>query len=147
MRKTPGTSHVCLRPVSVLPNTIMVAALALTLAACDQESAPAPNKAAPVEVVAYTVESSQVPVSSELTGRVVAAVTAEIRPQAGGIVRKRLFTEGSEVEAGQVLYEIDPTSAQISAEMLKQRFPARRWPSPLPGPRQRVIANWSLSRR
>lgn len=114
MRKTPGTSHVCLRPVSVLPNTIMVAALALTLAACDQESAPAPNKAAPVEVVAYTVESSQVPVSSELTGRVVAAVTAEIRPQAGGIVRKRLFTEGSEVEAGQVLYEIDPTSSQTS---------------------------------
>ena len=67
-----------------------------------------------MEVVAYTVKSSQVPISSELTGRVVAAVTAEIRPQAGGIVRKRLFTEGSEVEAGQVLYEIDPTSSQTS---------------------------------
>lgn len=67
-----------------------------------------------MEVVAYTVESSQVPVSRELTGRVVAAVTAEIRPQTGGIVRKRLFTEGSEVEAGQVLYEIDPTSVQTT---------------------------------
>jgi len=92
----------------------MVAALALTLAACNQESPPAPEEAPPVEVVAYTVKSSQVPISSELTGRVVAAVTAEIRPQAGGIVRKRLFTEGSEVEAGQVLYEIDPTSSQTS---------------------------------
>lgn len=114
MRKTPGISHVCPRPGRVLPNMIMVAALALTLAACNQESAPAPEERPPVEVVAYTVESSQVPVSSELTGRVVAAVTAEIRPQAGGIVLKRLFTEGSEVEAGQVLYEIDPTSAQTS---------------------------------
>ena len=114
MRKTPNTSHVGPRPGRVLANTIMVAALALTLAACDQSSVPAPGEAPPVEVVAYTVVSSQVPVSSELTGRVVAAVTAEIRPQAGGIVRKRLFTEGSEVEAGQVLYEIDPTSSQTS---------------------------------
>lgn len=114
MQKTPGTSHVYPRPDRVLANTIMLAALALTLAACNQEPAPAPDKTAPVEVVAYTVESSKVPVSSELTGRVVAAVTAEIRPQAGGIVRKRLFTEGSEVEAGQVLYEIDPTSSQTS---------------------------------
>lgn len=114
MRKTPNTSHVGPRPGRVLANTIKVAALALTLAACDQGSAPAPGKAPPVEVVAYTVVSSQVPVSSELTGRVVAAVTAEIRPQAGGIVRKRRFTEGSEVKAGQVLYEIDPTSSQTS---------------------------------
>lgn len=114
MQKTPGTSHAHPRPDRVLANTLMLAALALTLAACNQEPATAPGEAPPVEVVAYTVESSQVPVSSELTGRVVAAVTAEIRPQAGGIVRKRLFTEGSEVEAGQVLYEIDPTSAQTS---------------------------------
>ncbi|WP_321527533.1 efflux RND transporter periplasmic adaptor subunit [Sedimenticola selenatireducens] len=114
MRKTPGTSHVCPRPGRVLVNRIMVAALVLTLAACNQESPPAPEEAPPVEVVAYTVESRQVPISSELTGRVVAAVTAEIRPQAGGIVRKRLFTEGSEVEAGQVLYEIDPTSSQTA---------------------------------
>lgn len=114
MQITPCTSYVCPRPSRILPNTIMLAVLVLALAACSQEPAPAPNKAATVEVVAYTVESSQVPVSSELTGRVVAAVTAEIRPQAGGIVRKRLFTEGSEVKAGQVLYEIDPTSSQTS---------------------------------
>ena len=67
-----------------------------------------------MEVVAHTVESGEVPVTTELTGRVVAAVTAEIRPQTGGIVRRRLFTEGAEVAAGEVLYEIDPTSAQTS---------------------------------
>ncbi|GAB5451181.1 MAG: efflux RND transporter periplasmic adaptor subunit [Halioglobus sp.] len=92
----------------------MAVAVVLTLAACNQDSGPTREEAPSVEVVAYTVESSKVPLSSELTGRVVAAVTAEIRPQTGGIVRKRLFTEGSEVKAGQVLYEIDPTSAQTS---------------------------------
>jgi len=86
----------------------------LSLAACNQQAEPQSQEARPVEVVAYTVEQSQVPISSELTGRVVATVTAEIRPQTGGIILKRLFTEGSQVKAGQVLYEIDPTSAQTS---------------------------------
>lgn len=91
-----------------------MAGFALALAACGDQSAPAPDKPAAVEVTAYTVKSSHVPVTKELNGRVVAVVTAEIRPQIGGIVRKRLFTEGSAVEAGQVLYEIDPTSAQTT---------------------------------
>ena len=86
----------------------------LALVACNQEAPRQSREAKPAEVVTYTVARSQVPVSSELTGRVVAAVTAEIRPQTGGIVRKVLFKEGSEVTAGQVLYEIDPRSAQTS---------------------------------
>ncbi len=114
MRKTLSTFCAYPGPGRVLSTTIKLLALALTLASCNQEPASAPEKMPPVEVVAYTVKNSQVPVSSELTGRVSAAVTAEIRPQAGGIVRKLLFTEGSEVKAGQVLYEIDPTSAQTT---------------------------------
>ncbi len=93
---------------------IATTGFALALAACGNQSAPPPAKPAAVNVSAYTVERSQVPVTKELNGRVVAAVTAEIRPQIGGIVLKRLFTEGSTVEAGQVLYEIDPTSAQTT---------------------------------
>ncbi|MGQ7848384.1 efflux RND transporter periplasmic adaptor subunit [Granulosicoccus sp. 3-233] len=117
MRKITGTTSACPHPNRAWLASIMTAALSVTLVACNQEAAeggPPGGADAPVEVVTYTVESSQVPVSSELTGRVVAAVTAEIRPQTGGIVRKRLFTEGSEVEAGQVLYEIDPTSVQTA---------------------------------
>lgn len=114
MRNAPDAFELHPRPGWPLPNFIMLAALAVTLASCARDSAPARDEGPPVEVVAYTVETSKVPVSTVLTGRVVAAVTAEIRPQAGGIVRKRLFTEGSEVEAGQVLYEIDPTSSQTS---------------------------------
>jgi membrane fusion protein (multidrug efflux system) len=99
---------------TVFARAMTVAGFALALSACGDQSAPAPSAPAAVEVTAYTVESAQVPVTNELNGRVVAAVTAEIRPQIGGIVRKRLFIEGSEVEAGQVLYEIDPTSAQTT---------------------------------
>ena len=93
---------------------IMLITMILALVACDQKAPRQSREAQSAEVVTYTVERSQVPVSSELTGRVVAAVTAEIRPQTGGIVRKVLFKEGSEVTAGQVLYEIDPRSAQTS---------------------------------
>jgi membrane fusion protein (multidrug efflux system) len=90
---------------------VMMVVLAVSLGACGDQPTSSPDKPASVEVKAYTVKISQVPVTKELNGRVVAAVTAEIRPQIRGIVRKRLFVEGSVVEAGQVLYEIDPTSA------------------------------------
>jgi membrane fusion protein (multidrug efflux system) len=93
---------------------MVMAGFALVLAACGDQSSPAPAAPAAVAVSAYTVESKSVPLAKELNGRVVAAVTAEIRPQIGGIVRKRLFTEGSAVKAGQVLYEIDPTSAETA---------------------------------
>ncbi len=92
----------------------MLVTAVFLLAACSDKVARSPREAQIVEVVAFTVENTQLSVSSELTGRVVAAVTAEIRPQIGGIVRRRLFTEGSNVEAGQVLYEIDSTTAQTS---------------------------------
>ena len=92
----------------------MLVTAVFLLAAWSDKVARSPREAQIVEVVAFTVENTQLSVSSELTGRVVAAVTAEIRPQIGGIVRRRLFTEGSNVEAGQVLYEIDSTTAQTS---------------------------------
>ena len=49
-----------------------------------------------------------------LPGRTVAFMTSDVRPQVGGIIQKRLFTEGEQVEAGQVLYQIDPASYQAA---------------------------------
>jgi membrane fusion protein (multidrug efflux system) len=46
--------------------------------------------------------------TTELPGRTSAYLIAEVRPQVGGIIQKRLFTEGSDVKAGEVLYQIDP---------------------------------------
>src|SRR5471032_3237782 len=50
--------------------------------------------------------------TSELPGRTSALRIAEVRPQVSGIIQKRLFTEGSDVNAGQALYQIDPAPYQ-----------------------------------
>ncbi|MEN6407339.1 MAG: efflux RND transporter periplasmic adaptor subunit [Thermoguttaceae bacterium] len=65
-------------------------------------SPPAP------ETAVVTVESRPVVLTAELPGRTSAYLVAEIRPQVNGLIQKRLFTEGSQVKAGQILYEIDP---------------------------------------
>lgn len=73
---------------------------------CDPEQ-KAPPPPAP-EVSTVTVHPQQVLLTTELPGRTCAYCIAEIRPQVNGLVQKRLFTEGSEVKAGDLLYQIDP---------------------------------------
>ena len=90
---------------------------ALTLTACSEKSGQANAQGAgaqkPTVTVIDTVATS-VPLVSELPGRTTPYLVAEIRPQVGGIVQKRLFKEGGEVEAGQALYQIDPATYQAS---------------------------------
>jgi membrane fusion protein (multidrug efflux system) len=74
--------------------------------------------------------SQPVSVVSELTGRTTAAMSAEVRPQVGGIIQKRLFTEGDMVKAGQALYQIDPSSYRAAYEAAAALKQARRWWSP-----------------
>jgi membrane fusion protein (multidrug efflux system) len=59
-----------------------------------------------------TVQAQRVTLTTELSGRVAASLTAEVRPQVSGIIRSRLFTEGADVKAGDELYQIDPSSYQ-----------------------------------
>ena len=66
------------------------------------------------EVTFMTIQPRQVVVTTELTGRTSANLIAEVRPQVSGIIQKRLFTEGSDVRAGQVLYQIDPAPFQAT---------------------------------
>ncbi|WP_187968476.1 efflux RND transporter periplasmic adaptor subunit [Aquibium microcysteis] len=73
------------------------------------------EEAAP-RVATMTVQPHNVVVYDELPGRVSALRTAEIRPQVSGIVRKVLFREGSEVSAGQPLFEIDPAPFAVDVE-------------------------------
>jgi membrane fusion protein (multidrug efflux system) len=70
-----------------------------------KEAAPPPPAA---EVGVVTVEPQAIVLETELPGRTCPYRIAEIRPQVNGIVQKRLFTEGSLVKAGDVLYKIDP---------------------------------------
>ncbi|TJY55955.1 efflux RND transporter periplasmic adaptor subunit [Sinimarinibacterium sp. CAU 1509] len=81
--------------------------LAGVLSACGgkSEQTAAPPPAPAVGIV--TLAAQPVTMTAELSGRTTAFMVAEVRPQITGIVQKRLFDEGAEVKAGQVLYQID----------------------------------------
>jgi len=65
------------------------------------------------------VQTQKIMLTSELPGRTSAFRVAEIRPQVSGLIQKRLFTEGSDVKAGQVLYQIDPAPFQAALDNAK----------------------------
>lgn len=95
-------------------------ALALTLSACGdgQKAAQGPGAAAPPppEVGVVTVTTQTTPLTTELPGRVEASRVAQVRARVTGIVLERLFREGSEVKAGQVLFVIDPAPYQAAVD-------------------------------
>ncbi|MHB8354668.1 MAG: efflux RND transporter periplasmic adaptor subunit [Burkholderiales bacterium] len=81
--------------------------VALTLTGCSKQQATAPqNGDIPVGVV--VVKAQKIFITVELPGRTSPYQIAEVRPQVGGIVMKRIFREGADVKAGETLYQIDP---------------------------------------
>ncbi|MBE7501875.1 MAG: efflux RND transporter periplasmic adaptor subunit [Verrucomicrobiales bacterium] len=88
-----------------------VAVLAL-LTSCQRPAGPPP--AAVPEVATLTVARQPVLLTTELPGRTAAYRIAEIRPQVNGLIQRRLFTEGTDVVAGQELYQIDPAPFQAA---------------------------------
>lgn len=104
-------------------------ALALTLSACRLGGPDAGPPQGPPEVGVVTLQAENVALSAELPGRTTPYLIAEVRPQVGGILLTRLFEEGSEVQAGQPLYQIDPapyratlTRAEAALEQAKLLF-------------------------
>lgn len=75
-----------------------------------QQAAQAP------EVAVVVIQPQRVELSTELPGRTSPYRIAEIRPQVNGIVQKRLFQEGADVKAGQLLYQIDSAPFQVAHE-------------------------------
>jgi membrane fusion protein (multidrug efflux system) len=65
-------------------------------------------------VATVTIEPQRIELTTELPGRTSAYLISEIRPQVNGIIQKRLFQEGSDVKAGQLLYQIDPAPFQVA---------------------------------
>ena len=96
-----------LRP-SLLTLAASVLLVSLLTACKDKPAAPAARPAP--EVGVYVVAAQDAPLKLELPGRLSASQVAEIRPQVGGLVLKRLFTEGTRVAAGQPLYQLDAAS-------------------------------------
>lgn len=87
--------------------------LTVALGGCSEAPPPAAPRG-PAEVGVHVVEPQRQAITTELPGRTAARLVAEIRPQVGGIVQRRLFEEGSQVRAGQVLYQLDPVSFEAS---------------------------------
>jgi membrane fusion protein, multidrug efflux system len=84
------------------------------LTGCSKKTAAGPPPSGPPEVGVVTVQPQRVAITTELPGRTSASLVAEVRPQVSGIIQKRVFTEGSDVRAGQVLYQIDPAMYQAA---------------------------------
>jgi membrane fusion protein (multidrug efflux system) len=98
--------------LSILSLTVLCAALA----GCGKSSSgtPVPGTRAPAEVGVVTLQAQDQVISTELPGRTTAYLSAEIRPQVGGIIKARLFEEGTQVKAGQPLYQLDPATYQAA---------------------------------
>ncbi|HSO83515.1 efflux RND transporter periplasmic adaptor subunit [Thiocapsa sp.] len=90
--------------------------IALLLAGCDQTPAGSATSAAPPppEVGTVTIVARPTTLTTELPGRTVPYRIAEVRPRVSGLIQERLFTEGGEISAGQVLYQIDPAVYQAA---------------------------------
>lgn len=107
---------VAFRPARLTP-LLLTAALAAGLAGCARSGGPPGQMDTTVEVQEITTR--KMAVDQTLAGRTTAYMSAEVRPQVGGILRKRLFTEGQDVKAGQVLYQIDPATYQAAYDSAK----------------------------
>ncbi|MGE5610865.1 MAG: efflux RND transporter periplasmic adaptor subunit [Bacillota bacterium] len=97
--------------------SLVAAALSASplLTGCDRQQAAPPPAPIP-EVATVTVQAQKVVLTTELPGRTCSYLVAEIRPQVSGLIQKRLFTEGSDVKAGQTLYQIDPAPFQAALD-------------------------------
>ncbi|WP_205954147.1 efflux RND transporter periplasmic adaptor subunit [Pantoea stewartii] len=89
------------------------------LTGCDGNKSDQAAQQQPPEVGVVTVKSEPLKISTELPGRTLAYRIAEVRPQVSGIILKRNFIEGSEIKAGESLYQIDPATYQASYDSAK----------------------------
>ena len=101
---------------------------AILLSGCDNSGDEQPHAQTP-QVSVYVVHSAPLSVTTELPGRTSAYRVAEVRPQVNGIILLRNFVEGSDVSAGQSLYQIDPATYQADTtvqKVMKQKQKPRR---------------------
>ncbi len=92
----------------------------LLLTGCGRSSqGSGPQGGGAPEVGVVVMKEERVAIATELPGRTSAYLVAEVRPQVNGIIKKRLFNEGADVKAGDVLYQIDPAPYQAAYDNAK----------------------------
>jgi membrane fusion protein (multidrug efflux system) len=103
---------------------LTVLLFSLLLGGCERRQPPPPPPVPEVAVV--ILRPQEVVLTTELPGRTSPYLVAEIRPQVSGLIQKRLFTDGSDVKAGEVLYQIDPAPFQAVADQAAANLEAAR---------------------
>lgn len=98
------------RVLHIVLFTALVTALAALSSGCDKKAPHAPR----TNVRYIEVKGERLVLTTELPGRVSAYMTSEVRPQVSGIIQERLYEEGADVQAGDVLYQIDPALFQAA---------------------------------
>lgn len=94
----------------------------LALTSCKEKAGASSAAPPPAEVATVTVNYERVVLTTELPGRTSAYLVAEIRPQVSGLIQSRLFQEGSNVKAGDLLYQIDPAPYQAAYDQAKAQL-------------------------
>lgn len=94
----------------------LVIATIIFLTACDVEDESQMNTEALPSVTVVKATETVLDINQELPGRVHAVRTAQVQARVAGIVKKRLFTEGSEVKEGDILFQIDPAPFEADLE-------------------------------
>ena len=97
---------------------IAVLCATVIMAGCSKKQ-EAPHAQQAPQVVVFTVNPAALPMTVDLPGRTNAYQVADVRPQVGGLIQKRLFVEGSDVKAGAALYQIDPATFQAAYNSAK----------------------------
>ena len=110
------TSAAGLSPLKLARLGAAVGAVSLA-AACAKKPAPPPQ--GPPQVGYVTIKAEPVTRTTELPGRTSPTLSSTVLPQVTGIIKARLFTEGGDVTAGQVLYQIDPAPYQATLDQAK----------------------------
>ena len=99
----------------------------LILGGCGQQTPTGGSpQGGPPEVAVVTIQPKRLVITTELAGRTSANLVAEVRPQVGGIIQKRLFAEGADVKAGQVLFRIDEAPFQAAYDNAAANLVAMR---------------------
>jgi membrane fusion protein (multidrug efflux system) len=89
--------------------------MVLLLQACAPKEPERVNQE-PVEVGVVTLATGNVTTVADLTGRTAPTLIADVRPRVDGVVQSRRFKEGSMVQAGDILYQIDPSMYQATLD-------------------------------
>ncbi|SFN36531.1 membrane fusion protein, multidrug efflux system [Izhakiella capsodis] len=105
------------RRISPLAVVLMLSG-SLALTGCDNKNGQQANQQPP-EVGVVTLKSTSMTITTDLPGRTLPFRIAEVRPQVSGIILKRNFVEGSQIKAGQSLYQIDPATYQAAYDSAK----------------------------